>query len=164
MGSKLGIIIITKTTTPHSPFLYNSPFSTFNPPFLSSLFLLWVLSSLAMSSLLSLSLLLLLRFLPIAHPSYLLDAVSSLPGQPHVGFRQYSGYVTVGARNRKALFYYFAEAELDPASKPLVLWLNGGTFENRSIPIWVFFLLFELGFGCVLCRSWVFVSGSWGIL
>ncbi|RZB68288.1 Serine carboxypeptidase-like 45, partial [Glycine soja] len=25
-----------------------------------------------------------------------------------------------------ALFYYFAESEIDPASKPLVLWLNGG--------------------------------------
>ncbi|KAJ6705182.1 SERINE PROTEASE FAMILY S10 SERINE CARBOXYPEPTIDASE [Salix purpurea] len=38
----------------------------------------------------------------------------------------YSGYVTVDEKNEKALFYYFAEAELDCVSKPLVLWLNGG--------------------------------------
>ncbi|KAG4925262.1 hypothetical protein JHK87_050802 [Glycine soja] len=25
-----------------------------------------------------------------------------------------------------ALFYYFVESKTDPASKPLVLWLNGG--------------------------------------
>ncbi|GFQ01188.1 serine carboxypeptidase-like 45 [Phtheirospermum japonicum] len=29
-------------------------------------------------------------------------------------------------RNEKCLFYYFVEAEIDPTSKPLVLWLNGG--------------------------------------
>ncbi|ONK63869.1 uncharacterized protein A4U43_C07F19770 [Asparagus officinalis] len=28
--------------------------------------------------------------------------------------------------NQRSLFYYFAEAEADPSSKPLVLWLNGG--------------------------------------
>ncbi|CAI0463705.1 unnamed protein product [Linum tenue] len=38
-----------------------------------------------------------------------LDRVVQLPGQPP-----------------KSLFYYFAEAEFDPFSKPLVLWLNGG--------------------------------------
>lgn len=56
----------------------------------------------------------------------LLDRVARLPGQPKVGFQQYSGYVTVDEKKQRALFYYFAEAELDPASKPLVLWLNGG--------------------------------------
>ncbi|KAF2288361.1 hypothetical protein GH714_007051 [Hevea brasiliensis] len=54
------------------------------------------------------------------------DRIVQLPGQPQVGFQQYSGYVTVDEKNQKALFYYFAEAETDPASKPLVLWLNGG--------------------------------------
>lgn len=56
----------------------------------------------------------------------LFDRISRLPGQPKVGFQQYSGYVTVDKRKQRALFYYFAEAEVDPASKPLVLWLNGG--------------------------------------
>ncbi|XP_010549305.1 PREDICTED: serine carboxypeptidase-like 45 isoform X2 [Tarenaya hassleriana] len=54
------------------------------------------------------------------------DRVAQLPGQPRVGFQQYSGYVTVDDKKQRALFYYFAEAEADPASKPLVLWLNGG--------------------------------------
>ncbi|KAI4325610.1 hypothetical protein MLD38_030992 [Melastoma candidum] len=52
--------------------------------------------------------------------------ISSLPGQPPVPFSQYSGYVTVDQAQGRALFYYFVEAEADPSSKPLVLWLNGG--------------------------------------
>ncbi|XWS37056.1 hypothetical protein CRYUN_Cryun19dG0010500 [Craigia yunnanensis] len=54
------------------------------------------------------------------------DKIVRLPGQPRVGFQQFSGYVTVDNKKHKALFYYFVEAEIDPASKPLVLWLNGG--------------------------------------
>jgi serine carboxypeptidase-like clade 2 len=54
------------------------------------------------------------------------DKIAGLPGQPHVGFQQFSGYVTVDGNKHRALFYYFVEAEIDPASKPLVLWLNGG--------------------------------------
>ncbi|KAL8140918.1 hypothetical protein V2J09_006939 [Rumex salicifolius] len=54
------------------------------------------------------------------------DKISHLPGQPIVGFQQYSGYVNVDHKKQKAMFYYFVEAEDDPASKPLVLWLNGG--------------------------------------
>ncbi|KAJ6889019.1 hypothetical protein NC652_029959 [Populus alba x Populus x berolinensis] len=54
------------------------------------------------------------------------DKIARLPGQPHVGFQQFSGYVTVDGNKHRALFYYFVEAEIDPASKPLVLWLNGG--------------------------------------
>ncbi|KAL8123229.1 serine carboxypeptidase-like 45 isoform X2 [Apium graveolens] len=55
------------------------------------------------------------------------DKITQLPGQPQVGFQQFSGYVTVDSNKReRALFYYFVEAEIDPASKPLVLWLNGG--------------------------------------
>ncbi|KAH7516861.1 hypothetical protein JRO89_XSUnG0160700 [Xanthoceras sorbifolium] len=56
----------------------------------------------------------------------LFDRITSLPGQPQVGFQQYSGYVTVDEKKQRALFYYFAEAEIDPTLKPLVLWLNGG--------------------------------------
>jgi serine carboxypeptidase-like clade 2 len=45
-----------------------------------------------------------------------------------VSFGQYSGYVGVDDGGKRALFYYFVEADVDPASKPLVLWLNGGAF------------------------------------
>ncbi|KAL2242840.1 UNVERIFIED_CONTAM: Serine carboxypeptidase-like 45 [Sesamum indicum] len=61
--------------------------------------------------------------------SYLLphpDKITQLPGQPPVEFQHFSGYVTVDEKKEKALFYYFVEAEIDPLSKPLVLWLNGG--------------------------------------
>ncbi|KAL3512109.1 hypothetical protein ACH5RR_024826 [Cinchona calisaya] len=54
------------------------------------------------------------------------DKITQLPGQPQVGFQQFSGYVTVDDKKGKYLFYYFVEAEIDCASKPLVLWLNGG--------------------------------------
>ncbi|KAG6747265.1 hypothetical protein POTOM_049661 [Populus tomentosa] len=58
----------------------------------------------------------------LPHP----DKIARLPGQPHVEFQQFSGYVTVDKNKHRALFYYFVEAEIDPESKPLVLWLNGG--------------------------------------
>ncbi|KAL3637118.1 hypothetical protein CASFOL_019417 [Castilleja foliolosa] len=52
--------------------------------------------------------------------------ISRLPGQPRVGFKQYSGYIPVDEKHNRLLFFYFVEAENDPASKPVVLWLNGG--------------------------------------
>ncbi|CAK9146493.1 unnamed protein product [Ilex paraguariensis] len=57
---------------------------------------------------------------------YEADKIASLPGQPQVSFQQFAGYVTIDEKQQRALFYYFVEAETDPASKPLVLWLNGG--------------------------------------
>ncbi|XP_042486455.1 serine carboxypeptidase-like 45 [Macadamia integrifolia] len=54
------------------------------------------------------------------------DRISELPGQPKVSFQQFSGYITVDEQQERALFYYFVEAETNPASKPLVVWLNGG--------------------------------------
>ncbi|KEH16886.1 serine carboxypeptidase-like protein, partial [Medicago truncatula] len=57
--------------------------------------------------------------------STLEDKIKSLPQQPKVGFQQFSGHVTLDTHHR-SLFYYFVEAEVDPASKPVVLWLNGG--------------------------------------
>jgi serine carboxypeptidase-like clade 2 len=54
------------------------------------------------------------------------DTIVTLPGQPHIAFQQFSGYVTVDNKKHKSLFYYFAESDTDPSSKPLVLWLNGG--------------------------------------
>ncbi|KAK2383046.1 serine carboxypeptidase [Trifolium repens] len=54
------------------------------------------------------------------------DLVTNLPGQPHVDFKHYAGYVTVNETNGRALFYWFYEAMTKPEEKPLVLWLNGG--------------------------------------
>ncbi|KAL2939079.1 Serine carboxypeptidase-like 34 [Bienertia sinuspersici] len=56
------------------------------------------------------------------------DLVGRLPGQPKVSFKQYAGYVTVNASHGKALFYWFFEAVHKPQNKPVLLWLNGGTF------------------------------------
>lgn len=52
--------------------------------------------------------------------------VVKLPGQPPVNFKQFAGYITVDKAKQRFLFYYFVEAESNPSSKPLVLWLNGG--------------------------------------
>ncbi|XP_047314648.1 serine carboxypeptidase-like 45 [Impatiens glandulifera] len=60
------------------------------------------------------------------------DKITHLPGQPLVGFQHFSGYVNVNDddhqtnKQERAIFYYFVEAEFDPSSKPLVIWLNGG--------------------------------------
>ncbi|KAK0596611.1 hypothetical protein LWI29_017310 [Acer saccharum] len=62
-----------------------------------------------------------------AKSAYEADRIINLPGQPaETSFRQYSGYITIDEKQHRALFYYFVEAETEPASKPLVLWLNGG--------------------------------------
>lgn len=55
------------------------------------------------------------------------DKITRLPDQPKVDFQQFSGHITIDETHQRALFYYFVEAEVDPASKPVVLWLNGGT-------------------------------------
>ena len=97
------------------------------------------------------------------------DRITQLPGHPPVWFQQYSGYVTVDEKKQKALFYYFAEAELDCASKPLVLWLNGGKEIPASIPLIPCKRLeFSVGFWfsicfIVVCRARLLFLGSWGI-
>jgi serine carboxypeptidase-like clade 2 len=56
------------------------------------------------------------------------DRIKRLPGQPHVRFSQYGGYITVNKTAGAAFYYYFVEA--DKHSKehlPLLLWLNGGS-------------------------------------
>lgn len=62
------------------------------------------------------------------------DKILELPGQPHqVSFQHFSGYIQVNVgKNKRALFYYFVEAEVDPVTKPLVLWLNGGSNNKGS--------------------------------
>ncbi|PSS01729.1 Serine carboxypeptidase-like [Actinidia chinensis var. chinensis] len=54
------------------------------------------------------------------------DKIVALPGQPQVNFQQFAGYIRVDEKQDRSLFYYFVEAETNPSSKPLVLWLNGG--------------------------------------
>ncbi|XP_054821877.1 serine carboxypeptidase 24-like [Prosopis cineraria] len=54
------------------------------------------------------------------------DRIEELPGQPRVGFSQFSGYVTVNRRHGRVLFYWLTQATSSPHSKPLLLWLNGG--------------------------------------
>ena len=64
-----------------------------------------------------------------------LDRVLKLPGQTfNVSFAHYAGYVTVNEEAGRALFYWFVEAEEDPDTKPLVLWLNGGQLIIFSHP------------------------------
>ncbi|PQQ21249.1 serine carboxypeptidase-like 40 [Prunus yedoensis var. nudiflora] len=60
------------------------------------------------------------------------DRIDSLPGQPHVNFSQYGGYVTVDKEAGRALFYYFVEAEKAKDSSRLLLWLNGGKLLSYS--------------------------------
>ncbi|KAI3953968.1 hypothetical protein MKW98_017792 [Papaver atlanticum] len=56
------------------------------------------------------------------------ELITSLPGQPiNVSFKQHSGCIVTDAQQGRALFYYFVEANsVDPLSRPLTLWLNGG--------------------------------------
>ncbi|CAN6485555.1 unnamed protein product [Victoria cruziana] len=54
------------------------------------------------------------------------DRIARLPGQPPANFQQFAGYITVDRKSGRALFYYFVEAETAPASRPLVIWFNGG--------------------------------------
>jgi hypothetical protein len=55
------------------------------------------------------------------------DEVLSLPGwKGKLPTRQYSGYVEIDEKTGKSLHYWFVESETDPATAPVVLWLNGG--------------------------------------
>ncbi|XP_052733913.1 serine carboxypeptidase-like 35 [Vigna angularis] len=54
------------------------------------------------------------------------DKVTDLPGQPVVNFNHYAGYVKLRRQEKKALFYWFFEAQEASSHKPLVLWLTGG--------------------------------------
>ena len=54
----------------------------------------------------------------------LTDEVTSLPGWTgSLPSRQFSGYLTA---NSSRLHYWLVEAETDPLTAPVVLWLNGG--------------------------------------
>ncbi|KAL1225066.1 Serine carboxypeptidase-like 42 [Cardamine amara subsp. amara] len=68
--------------------------------------------------------LLTVKWLAEAYPEE--DMVVKLPGQPKVGFRQYAGYIDVDRKVGRSLFYYYVEADKQPDTKPLTVWLNGG--------------------------------------
>ncbi|KAH8956950.1 hypothetical protein BDL97_07G068100 [Sphagnum fallax] len=53
--------------------------------------------------------------------------ITSIPGfvDPFPS-KHYAGYVTVNASHGRSLYYYFVESESNPATDPVVLWLNGG--------------------------------------
>ncbi|PIK33664.1 putative lysosomal protective protein [Apostichopus japonicus] len=55
------------------------------------------------------------------------DEILSLPGlKVPPKFKQYSGYLNGSADGDKQLHYWFVESQNNPATDPLVLWLNGG--------------------------------------
>ncbi|XP_040966933.1 serine carboxypeptidase-like 44 [Gossypium hirsutum] len=55
------------------------------------------------------------------------DLINKLPGQPDANFRQFTGYIDVDENvDGRSLFYYFVEAEKDPMTQPLTVWLTGG--------------------------------------
>ena len=104
------------------------------------------------------------------------DKITSLPGQPQVSFQQFSGYITVDEKQNRALFYYFVEAESQPGSKPLVLWLNGGKITVSALIIsprslnelltLIFFSIYGIHFTSFWCltmwcfsflRAWLFI-------
>jgi len=64
------------------------------------------------------------------------DKIDVLPGyDSDLPSNHYSGYVPVGklSESNGHLHYWFIEAENDPASAPVVLWLNGGPGSSSLI-------------------------------
>jgi hypothetical protein len=41
-------------------------------------------------------------------------------------FGMYAGYINVGKTNNRNLYYWFVESQGNPATDPVILWLNGG--------------------------------------
>lgn len=56
------------------------------------------------------------------------DLITSLPGVDvgKLGFKMYSGFLTVDSSVNRRLFYWYAEAKSKPETAPLVVWYQGG--------------------------------------
>lgn len=55
------------------------------------------------------------------------DRITNLPGLSYdPGFDQFSGYITVGNKNQRKLFYWYVESQNKPETDPVVFWTNGG--------------------------------------
>ncbi|KAG8492821.1 hypothetical protein CXB51_010150 [Gossypium anomalum] len=55
------------------------------------------------------------------------DLISRFSGQPDVNFRQFARYIDVDKNVvGRSLLYYFVEAEKNPLTQPLIVWLIGG--------------------------------------
>uniref|UniRef100_A0A3P9IWM9 Carboxypeptidase n=1 Tax=Oryzias latipes TaxID=8090 RepID=A0A3P9IWM9_ORYLA len=60
-----------------------------------------------------------------SHAQYAPDEVTELPGMTFKpNYRQWSGYLQAGPG--RFLHYWFVTSQKDPATDPVVLWLNGG--------------------------------------
>lgn len=66
----------------------------------------------------------------LALAAYAPDRITSLPGwDGALPSKQYSGYLNVSG-TASHLHYWFVESEeVDPATAPTLLWLNGGEHE-----------------------------------
>jgi len=61
------------------------------------------------------------------------DQITNLPGyNGTLKSKHYSGYIPV-ANKQKALHYWFIESENNPATDPIILWLNGGPGSSSLI-------------------------------
>uniref|UniRef100_F6Y403 Carboxypeptidase n=1 Tax=Ciona intestinalis TaxID=7719 RepID=F6Y403_CIOIN len=66
-----------------------------------------------------------LNFICLTFAAKSADLITSLPGLSNFpSFKQYSGYLD--ATSTKHLHYWFVESQNNPATDPVVLWLNGG--------------------------------------
>ena len=54
------------------------------------------------------------------------DQIHSLPGLEQPAFKHYSGYLNADDSKNRFWHYWFVESRSEPATDPLVLWLNGG--------------------------------------
>ena len=64
------------------------------------------------------------------------DLITSLPGfNGTFPSEQYSGYLVGNATGTRHLHYWAVMSENDPATDPVVLWMNGGVSACARIPI-----------------------------
>ena len=65
---------------------------------------------------------------------------------------RYSGYITVDESHGRNLYYFFAESQGNPATDPVVLWMQGGPGEMNYPSIKICASVTQL----LVCRLFVF--------